>query len=168
MAIADLLLPEFDREIATTRAMLERVRPEHIDWRPHPKSTPLGKLALHLANLPTWTETSLRLTEFDLNPPGGMEWPNPTFTTTEALVEDLDRNAAAARATIAATSDEDMLADWTLLHGGTPVFTMPRLQVLRAWVTNHIVHHRAQLGVYLRMNDVALPSSYGPTADDAA
>ena len=164
MAIRDSILPEFDHEIGTTRALLERV-PADPDWRPHRKSMSLGQLSAHIAQIPTWGAVTLEQTELDLNPPSGPAYVAPHYTTTAELVKQLDDNAKAARSAIAKASDEDMMVPWTLKNGGRAVFTMPRVAVLRTFVMNHIIHHRAQLGVYLRLKDIPLPSTYGPTAD---
>jgi uncharacterized damage-inducible protein DinB len=159
--IAETLLPEFDHEMATTRTLLERVPAEHIDFKPHPKSTTLGNLALHVANLPRWALLTIEQTEFDVAAPQDKR----TFSTTEKLVADFDTLVAAARATLAGASDETLRVAWTLRAGEHTVFTMPRVGVLRSFVLNHGIHHRGQLTVYLRMNDVPLPEIYGPTAD---
>jgi uncharacterized damage-inducible protein DinB len=159
--IAATLLPEFDHEMATTRTLLERVPAEHIAFKPHPKSSSLGDLALHLANLPRWALLTVEQTEFDVAAPADKR----TFTTTVQLVAGYDALVAQARAALAAASDETLGQPWTLKSGEHTVFTMPRVGVLRSFVLNHSIHHRAQLGVYLRMNDVPLPEMYGPTAD---
>jgi uncharacterized damage-inducible protein DinB len=164
MAIKDALLPEFDHEMATTRALLERV-PVDADWKPHAKSMTLGRLSAHVSEIPGWGTTTLTSTELDFNPPGGSPYVSPTYDTTAALVQAFDDNVAAARSAIAAASDADMMVPWTLKNGGQTVLTMPRVAVLRSFVMNHLIHHRAQLGVYLRLKDVPLPSTYGPSAD---
>ncbi|MEA2488614.1 MAG: hypothetical protein QOH21_406 [Acidobacteriota bacterium] len=161
--IADNLLPEFDQEMKTTRTLLERVPAEHIAFKPHPKSTTLGDLSLHVANLLTWTLLTIEREEFDVAAPDA--FPKRTFTTTEKLIADFDALVVKARAALAAASDETLQVPWTLRSGTHTVFTMPRVGVLRSFVLNHGIHHRGQLSVYLRMNDVALPEMYGPTAD---
>ncbi len=165
MSIAQSLLPEFDQEMAMTRTILESVPTDRNDWQPHPKSYSMEKLALHLANLPSWTRLTLTVDEFDMNPTGEEPAPPRMLTTTEALLAEFDKNVAEARMVIAATTDETMFTDWSLLSGGETVFTAPKVGVLRSFVMNHIVHHRAQLGVYLRLNDIPVPMTYGPTAD---
>jgi hypothetical protein len=167
MPIASALLPEFDQEIATTRRVIERVPEARADWSPHPKSWPMGSLAVHCCNLLVWTVPTLTETELDVNPPGGPPWTPPRFTTTTAALELLDTNARAAREAIAACSDAAFQVPWTLKNAGRALFTLPRAAVLRAFVFSHLIHHRGQLTVYLRMNDVPLPSVYGPTADEA-
>ena len=164
MAIKDAILPEFDHEMATTRTLLERV-PVDADWKPHVKSMTLGRLSAHVSEIPGWGTTTLTSTELDFNPPGGQPYVSPTYGSTAALVKAFDDNVAAARSAIAAASDADLMVPWSLKNGGQTVLTMPRVAVLRTFVMNHLIHHRAQLGVYLRLKDVPLPSCYGPTAD---
>jgi uncharacterized damage-inducible protein DinB len=164
MAIKDAILPEFDHEMATTRSLLERV-PVDADWKPHAKSMTLGRLSAHVTELPYWGVTTMTTTELDFNPPGGQPYVSPTYQSTAQLVKLFDDNVAAARSAIAAASDADMMVNWSLKNGGQTVLTMPRVAVLRTFVMNHIIHHRAQLGVYLRLKDVPLPSTYGPSAD---
>ena len=165
MSIAESLLPEFDQEMAKTRSILELVPTGQNDWQPHEKSMSIERLALHLANLPSWAGMTLNVDEFDMNPPGEEPPPPRSLTTTEALLADFDKNVAEAREVIAGTSDETMFSNWTLLNGGNEMFTAPKVGVLRNCVMNHMIHHRAQLGVYLRLNDIPLPMIYGPTAD---
>ena len=166
MAIRDTLLPEFDQEIASTRKTLERVPDDRLDWSPHPKSGTMGWLAGHLANLPSWAVITLRQDVFDLAPGGKPLDPPPPPADSAELVATLDRLAAEARAAIAAAGDDELLKPWTMLQDGKQIMTLPRVAVLRSFVFNHLIHHRAQLGVYLRLNDVAVPSIYGPSADE--
>ena len=165
MPIAQALLPEFDHEIATTRSLLERVPEDRADFRPHPRSTALGPLAVHVANLVGLGTRIVSLTEVDMNPPGGPGFTPPRFSTTAALLETFDANAAKSREAIAGASDQALMETWTLKNGGSTIFAMPRAAVLRTMVMNHMIHHRGQLSVYLRLRDVPLPSIYGPTAD---
>ncbi len=165
MAIKDALLPEFDHEMATTRTLLQRV-PVDPNWKPHGKSMTLGRLSAHVSELPGWGVTTMTTTELDFNPPGGQPYVSPTYDTTAALVKAFDDNVAAARSAIAAASDGDMMVNWSLKNSGQTILTMPRVGVLRTFVMNHLIHHRAQLGVYLRLKDIPLPSIYGPTADE--
>ncbi len=166
MPIADALLPEFDQEMANTRRTLERVPEARMDWKPHQKSYPLGTLAGHIANLPSWTAITLAQDSFDVAPPGQDPPRAEPVTSVAALLETFDDNVAAARDAIEGASDEQFSAPWTLLSGGETVFTLPKIAVLRSFVMNHLIHHRAQLGVYLRLNDVPVPAIYGPTADE--
>jgi len=148
--------------MATTRSLLERVPEANPDWKPHPKSMTLGRLATHVAELVAWTDTTLQQTELDF---AKGDYKPALFTSTAALLETFDANVKSARAAIAGTSDQDMMVPWTLRNGDQVIFTLPRVGVLRSFVMNHVIHHRGQLSVYLRLNDVPLPSIYGPTAD---
>jgi uncharacterized damage-inducible protein DinB len=166
MALKEMLLSEFDREVATTRQFLERLPAEDAGWRPHPKSATLGGLAVHLATIPWWLEVTLTTSELDLDPPGGGGPPAPpAFTTVAALLAYFERNAAAGRTALARAADADLSLPWTLKSAGATVFSLPRAAVVRSFCLSHFIHHRAQLGVYLRLRDVPLPSCYGPTAD---
>lgn len=166
MAISDSLLPEFDQEIAGARRTLERVPADRFDWQPHPKSGTMGWLAGHLANIPSWATLTIGQDTLDLAPGGKpMDQPPPP-TDTEDLVATLDRRAAEARAAIAGASDAELMKPWTLLSNGQTLMTLPKVAVLRSFVMNHLIHHRAQLGVYLRLNDIPVPSIYGPSADE--
>ena len=166
MNISQSMLPEFDMEIANTRKTLERVPEDKPDFRPHPKSMPMSRLAGHLAEIPTWPAMTLAQAELDVNPPGGTPMKPGVMTSRKELLAKFDEEAKKARAALAATSDEAMMKTWTLKNGGKTVLAFPRVAVMRSFVMNHMVHHRAQLGVYLRMNDVAVPSIYGPSADE--
>lgn len=166
MSFSQSILPEFDIEMANTRKMLERVPGDKFAWKPHAKSWSMGDLATHVANLPSWTEQTLTREAFDVNPKDApAERVEPAGSTNE-LLERFDQHVAKARELISSTDDEDFMKPWTLLSGGETVFTLPRAAVLRSFVMNHIIHHRAQLGVYLRLNDVPVPSIYGPSADE--
>lgn len=165
MTIAGSLLPEFDREMAVTRQLLERVPEGKAGWKPHQKSFSLGDLSLHLATLPTWALSTLEQTEFDINPPGGSGFTPPKYESVAATLKAFDENAKATRAAIAGASDGEMMVSWTFKNAGQTVFSMPRVAVLRSFVMNHLIHHRGQLSVYLRLQDVPLPPIYGPTAD---
>jgi uncharacterized damage-inducible protein DinB len=167
MALSDALLPEFDQEMANTRKTLERVPEEKFDWRPHEKSTTLGGLTTHLANLPSWVVYGVNQDELDIAP-GGVPFRVEQVQSRAEALENFDRNVAAARAAIAGASDEHLFKNWSLLSNGQPVMTLPRVAVLRSFVLNHMIHHRAQLGVYLRLNDVPVPSLYGPSADEGS
>ena len=161
MALVDALLPEFDREMTTTRKVLERVPEERFDWKPHAKSYSLGALAGHIANLPTWGTATLGRSEIDIS--GG---PSPAFPSKAALLTAFDENVAAARAALAGRTDPELLAIWSLKRSGKTIFSMPKTAVLRSFVLSHVIHHRAQLTVYLRLLDVPVPSIYGPSADE--
>lgn len=164
MAFSDAFLPEFDNEMKTTRSLLERVPFNDPAWKPHTKSTSLGGLASHLANLAGFgvmiANDSGR--DFSKIPPEQMA---RQFTSTEALLSAFDANVAASRKAIAAMPDSKLGDPWTLQNGDHVIFTLPRAAVIRTLLMNHIIHHRGQLSVYLRLNDIPLPSIYGPTAD---
>jgi len=162
MSLIDALLPEFDHELTTTRRLLERAPEDRFDWKPHEKSMSLGGLTTHLANLPTWAEITLKQSEFDL-----AAWPPaPLASSRRDLLERIDRNTASARAALAGRTDGELMAPWTLKNGSHAIFTMPKTSVLRSFCLNHIVHHRGQLSVYLRLLNVPVPSIYGPSADE--
>ena len=166
MAMKDTLLPEFDHEMATTRRHLERVPQDKLGWKPHEKSGTMGWLAGHIADIPEWAVLGITQDSVDLAP-GGVHVPQPAPPASrEALLQAFDKNVAAARAAIAGVEDERLGQPWSLLMDGKPILTMPRLGVLRSFVMNHGIHHRAQLGVYLRLNGVPVPSTYGPSADE--
>ena len=167
MAIAEAFLPEFDQEAAGVRRTLERVPADKFEWRPHEKSGTMIWLAGHLANLPQWATLTMAADELDLAPGGEQMALPPTPASVEELVATFDRHAAEARAAIAAASDADFMKSWSLLNNGTVLMTLPKVAVIRSFVMNHLIHHRAQLGVYLRLNDVPVPSIYGPSADEA-
>lgn len=166
MTLSESLLPEFDHEMANTRKSLERVPEAKFDWKPHQKSGTLGWLASHLAVLPSWATITIEQDSLDIAPPGGPPYEMPVATSRQTALEMFDTNVAAARAAIAGASDEHLLKAWSLLSGGNTVFTLPRIAVLRSFIMNHNIHHRAQLGVYLRLNDVPVPAIYGPSADE--
>lgn len=166
MTIAEMLLPEFDHEVAATRKTLERVPEGRLEWRPHEKSTTMGGLATHLSNLLTWAVHTVEKDSIDIAPGGTPLRAEPVGSAAEA-VEIFDRNAAAARAAIAGATDERLAGTWTLFANGQQIFAQPRAGVLRGMVLNHMIHHRAQLGVYLRLNDVPVPAVYGPSADES-
>jgi uncharacterized damage-inducible protein DinB len=169
MKIAEMLLAELDHEAAVTRLLIEGAPESRVSWTPHPKARSLGELCLHLAQLPLWGVRVMQQTTFDLTPPDGADpIPRPPFVSPQATVAAFDEHVKQARAVIATASDPEFLAPWTLKDAGHAVFTMPRLAVLRSLVLSHMIHHRGQLTVYLRLCDVSLPPIYGPTADSAA
>ncbi|HSW50850.1 MAG TPA: DinB family protein [Bryobacteraceae bacterium] len=167
MALRDALLPEFDQEMVTARKHLERVPEDKFDWRPHVKSGTMGWLAGHIAEIPEWAVEGIKKDSVDLAPGGVHVAPPAVPADRAALLEMFDTNVAAARAAIAEAEDGHLQQNWSLLMNGKTILTMPRTGVLRSFVMNHLVHHRAQLGVYLRLNDVPVPSTYGPSADES-
>ncbi len=167
MPISAALLPEFDHGMANLRRTLERVPDSTFDWKPHEKSLSMGDLVSHLSNLPSWTAITIEQDSIDMAPPDGSEPPRtkPVTSTAEA-VESFNANVTTGRATIEGASDEKLMETWSLLNGGETIFAMPKVAVLRSFIMNHMIHHRAQLTVYLRMNDVPVPALYGPSADE--
>jgi uncharacterized damage-inducible protein DinB len=166
MTIAETFLPEFDAEHATTRRVLERVPEGRGAWKPHAKSMTLEELAGHLAQMPAWIAATLDLDVFDAEVHGARLATPPPPATTKELVARFDANVADGRAHLAAASDERMRGTWTMRIGGKARLSMVRSALMRGFILNHSIHHRGQLTVYLRMLDVALPSVYGPTADE--
>jgi uncharacterized damage-inducible protein DinB len=166
MSIATSILPEFNHEMANTRKILERVPEEQAAWRPHPKSFSLGDLALHIANIPTWVGVALKQDELDFDAPGGRKDAKREFDTRKALLDVFDDNVIKAVGDIADTSDDDFKKSWTLKNRGVVVFSLPRTAVMRSFVMNHLIHHRGQLTVYLRLKNVPVPAIYGNTADE--
>lgn len=162
MAIIDALLPEFDHEMTVTRRLLERVPEDKFGWKPHAKSTSLGDLATHIANIAFWGEITLDKPEIDLGGAGRAQ----AAKSRDELLSTFDRNVATTRAILARKSDAEMMERWSLKNGPKTFFTMPKAAVWRSFVMNHLIHHRAQLSVYLRMHDVPLPAMYGPSADE--
>ena len=164
MTIAALLQPEFDQEMATTRLVLERVPEDKFGWKPHDKSFAMGDLASHIANTVSWTEPTMNQTMFDLGTVSMEEMTKAAKSRAE-LLSWFDANVQSARALIE-KPDADYFVPWTLKHGDKIFFTLPRYNCMRSFVLNHIVHHRAQLGVYLRLNNIPVPGAYGPSADE--
>jgi uncharacterized damage-inducible protein DinB len=162
MSLSQALLAEYDQEMASTRKTLERIPMDKYDWQPHSKSFSIGKLATHVAEIPGWGTVTAQTSELDFAQP----FERPTPRTTEELLAFFDQNAAQARDAIAGMSDEEFGQPWTLRNGEHVIFTAPKAAVLRSFVMNHLIHHRAQLTVYLRLNDVPVPALYGPSADE--
>jgi len=162
VTIAESLLPEFDREMSTTRRLLERVPEDKLAWKPHVKSMSLGDLATHVSSLPSWGSVALTASEFDL----ASHHVTPATSRIELLAR-FDKNVAGTRAALAGKADPEMLTAWTLKHGDQKLFSMPKIAVWRTFMMNHVIHHRGQLSVYLRLNDVPVPAMYGPSADEA-
>lgn len=167
MTYAAATLPEFDEEMANTRKVLERVPDAKLDWKCHPKSHTIGWNANHLAEIPSWVPGTLAATSWDFDPPGGERYQMPALTSQREILELFDRNVAEARQSIAAVQDDaEMDTLWTLLEGGKEIVTMPRSAIIRGFILSHIIHHRAHLLVYLRLNDIPVPGMYGPSGDE--
>jgi len=163
MPISDLLLPEFDQEMKTTRITLERVPFDKQDFAPHTKSMPLGKLAPHVAELAGFGTTVLTTPSLDFGT--GPARQRPPFEL-NGLLKAFDDNVAKARSALQNTNDNAWMEEWKLSFQGKPIFSGRRFLAYRQMFLNHLVHHRAQLGVYLRLNGKPVPATYGPSADD--
>jgi uncharacterized damage-inducible protein DinB len=161
MSISAALVPEFDAEMATTRRTLERVPDDKLGWKPHEKSMSLGRLASHIAEMPSWGAVGLNMDVLDMA--NYKPWEGASRAEILAV---FDKNVAEARAAMAAASDEKYMQNWSLSMGGKTLMTMPKIAVVRSFMLNHVIHHRGQFSVYLRMNDIAVPSIYGPSADE--
>lgn len=162
--VKQVLLAEFDVEMATTRPFLERVPLDRADFAPHPRSTKLGQLATHIARLVRFTGISLGTDELDFATADRSQW--GPIETKEELMATFDSNVATSRAALERATAQQLEGTWTLRAGEHVFFSEPRWMVQMRFMANHVVHHRAQLGVYLRMLDVPVPNAYGPTADE--
>jgi uncharacterized damage-inducible protein DinB len=167
MSIAQSLLPEFDQEMASTRKVLERIPSEKWNWKPHEKSGTLGWLAAHVGTIPGWYTMTLQTENLDYAPVDGPQYEPPKIENTQQLLAAFDKESKEARAALSKASDADFNVNWTLLAGGKEIFTMPRIACLRSMVMNHMIHHRAQLTMYLRLLNVPIPGLYGPSADES-
>jgi len=164
--IRDALLPEFDQEMANTRKTLERCPEDKYGWTPHPKSFSMSALATHIATMTGWAADVIEKDSFDIAPPGAPPYKQDPAASRQELLAKFDTNVSAARAALAGASDEHLAKTWSLLSGGQTILSMPRIACIRSFVMNHTIHHRAQLTVYLRLNDVPVPAIYGPSADE--
>jgi uncharacterized damage-inducible protein DinB len=166
MKLSDLFLSEFDQEMVSARKTLERIPEDKLSWKPHEKSMPLDRLAGHIAELAGWPVTTIEQDSLDFRPPGQPPFQPTLATSRKQVLEIFDRNREQSRQSIAKASDEHLMKNWSLLNGGQTLMTLPRFAVLRSFCLNHLIHHRAQLGVYLRLNGIPVPSVYGPSADE--
>lgn len=166
MGYAETFLPEFDQEMASTRKVLGRIPNDKLDWKAHAKSNSIGWNANHVAEIPGWIETVLQQDSWDFAPVDGPAYQTPQLASVAEILEMFDRNVQSARQAIEAVREEALGNDWSLLWGGQTLLTMPRHLVMRVVVLNHLIHHRAHLCVYLRLNDCPVPGMYGPSADD--
>jgi uncharacterized damage-inducible protein DinB len=166
MSYAETFLPEFDQEMASTRKILERIPDDKLDWKAHPKSNTIGWNANHVADIPNWMFLGLTTPSLDIAPPNGPKYEFPALASRAEILKLFDRNVAAAREAISKAKDEDLGQPWTLLQAGQVFFTMPRSEAIRGFGLNHLIHHRAHLCVYLRLNDIPVPGMYGPSGDE--
>ena len=162
MSIAQSLLPEFDQEMANTRKMLERIPDNKLDYKPDPKSMSMGQLAGHVAEMSGWFASMMDGPELDI-PEGFKPY---VATSRKELLDKFDQNVVSTRAALAAAGDQALMQDWSLKFAGNTMFTMPRIACYRGMIMNHVIHHRAQLTVYFRLNGIPVPALYGPSADE--
>ncbi len=163
MPLNESLIAELQHESASTRKMLERAPEKSFAWKPHEKSMTLGRLAMHLAEIPMWTDATLLKDELDF---ARSDYKPQDATSTSELLKFFDDNIIKSMETLKNTSDEEFMKNWTMRNGDEIYFTMPKIAVVRSFVMNHSIHHRAQMSVYLRLLDIPLPGMYGPTADE--
>lgn len=161
--IGSTFIAELEHEAKVAREVLSRVPADKFDWKPHEKSMTFGRLASHIAEMFGWTPSTLTQPELDFSK---FDYKPFEPASTDELVEFLDKNVAEAIEALRNTSDEQFMESWTMRNAETEYFTMPKVAVMRSFIMNHIVHHRGQLSVYLRLNDIAVPSIYGPSADE--
>jgi uncharacterized damage-inducible protein DinB len=167
MTIAETFLPEFDREMAITRKLLERIPDDKRTWKPHSKSYSLGDLGSHLANILNWVSTTLDKDSYDMAGDEGGDQHEAGFASSDAMLAAFDARVKEARTLIASKSDAHMMLPWSLKSGDQVLMSMPRAATLRAFILSHSIHHRGQLSVYLRMLDIPVPAIYGPSADES-
>jgi len=167
MTVAEKLLPEFDTEYANTRKFLALVPDDKLTWKPHEKSMELGRLAWHVADFPSWCADTLKSDELKFTTEDGEKMKKDWHgKTREQMLARFDKDLKDARAALLATSDNAMDHNWKMEWDGQPIIDEPRIDVYRKWVINHMIHHRAQLGVYFRLNGIPVPGCYGPSADE--
>ncbi len=160
MKIYEFLVPDLQQEVALTEKFLKRIPEEKFNWRPHPKSMTMKELANHLAEVPSWITGTMEMEEMEMS-----DYKSPDFDSIPEMIQSLKNNASEAEAALK-KPDEEYQKNWKMLKDGEVIFEMPRLDVLRTMVMNQFPHHRAQLGVYLRLLDLPVPATYGPSADE--
>jgi uncharacterized damage-inducible protein DinB len=163
MSIAETMLPEYDIEMANTRKMLEAIPNDQLAFKPHEKCNNMAGLVTHLVTIPSWASETIKTDSLDFT---GFT-PPPAVKSREEAIETFDKGTAAARAAIAGAADDVFFQNWSLSGNGQVFFTMPRIAVLRNFVMNHLIHHRAHLGMYLRLCGAKVPGMYGPSADES-
>lgn len=162
MSIADALLPEFDQEMANTRKMIEAIPDEKLTFKVHEKNWDMASLATHLATLPSWGADTMNTESLDFT---GYKPPESAKSRQE-LLDQFDKGVSSARTALSSATDQSFHQNWSLSANGQTFFTLPRIAVIRSFVMNHLIHHRAQLGMYLRMAGAKVPGMYGPSADE--
>ncbi|MBS1619415.1 MAG: DinB family protein [Bacteroidetes bacterium] len=162
MEIIPMLIKELESEAQTTRKMLALMPDDKYDWKPHQKSMPMGNLALHVAELPTWVSLAIHTSELDF---ATSPYTLPDIKTNAALLEFHEKNVAAAKTDLEKINEEELVKTWTLRNGEIVYQVLKKVEMIRV-AYSQIVHHRAQLGVYLRLLDIPIPGSYGPSADE--
>ena len=163
--MSSILIAEIEQEAVSARKCMERIPTEKFDWKPHEKSMTFSRLASHIAEMFGWTAATLQNPELDF---AKMDYTPFEPTTTADLVEFFDKNVAESIDVLRNTPDEAFFENWTMRKGEQVYFTMPKAVVMRSFILNHIIHHRGQLSVYLRLNDISVPSLYGPSADEGS
>jgi len=163
MTIAEAMVAEFSQESQTTRKMLARLPEDKLSWKPHDRSMSLGGLATHIAHIPEWAQAIVNDDELDLS---SVDHKMEERTTRQAILDDFDANVEAFKKTLAGRSDEHLFKSWRLKEKGHVAVDLPRVACLRGFIVSHLIHHRGQLSVYLRLNEVPLPAIYGPSADE--
>lgn len=166
MSLSLSLLPEFDQEMMKTRCVLERVPESRFTWSPHPRAGSMAWLAGHLATIPEWLLELLHHDKLDIAPAGREVHPPPDPQTLDEVVSTFDRAVFVGRAALAVASDDQLMRPWSLLSNGYTVFTMAKIACYRTYIINHLIHHRGQLCVYLRLTNASVPALYGPSADE--
>jgi len=161
--LSKAFLGELENEAKVTRSVLERVPADKFDWKPHEKSMAMGRLATHIAEMFGWTKETLKSDVLDF---AAFDYKPFEPKSTEELLAFFDDHIAKAKQILSETPDETFLTEWTMRNGEQVYFTLPKVAVMRSFVMNHIIHHRGQLSVYLRLNDIPVPSIYGPSADE--
>jgi uncharacterized damage-inducible protein DinB len=164
MSIKDNLLPEYDHEMAVTRRVLERVPLDQADWKPHPKSMSMGELASHIVHIPGWVGSIVLGASYDMAAAAAQT--RPSYASTADLLAAFDKSVSEARAAIDSKSDPEMISNWSFMHGDKVLVSMPKAGVFRSLLLNHLIHHRGQCSVYIRLKGAAVPSIYGPSADE--
>jgi uncharacterized damage-inducible protein DinB len=167
MKITELLVAELDREAVGIRKTLEQVPEGKNDWKPHPKSMPLGSLATIVATIPSWVDMMVNMDQLDINPPGGSKYKPAEWKTRSELLEQFENSLRRGREVLSKTTDDRLLnTKWRMLAAGKVMSEQTRYEAIRDGVLNHMAHHRGQLTVYLRLNDAKVPAIYGPSADE--